>query len=363
MGIGLTKIDRYIIAKFLSSFLFSLFLFALVSMVIDTVEKVDNFIKYDVPLKNIVFNYYFNFIPYILILLTPIFVFISVIFFTSKLAIHSEIIAIYSAGVSVKRLLLPYFISSFLIGIMLMAANHFIIPKTNRGWHDFELTYYTKKSLARINKTFQIQIGEGQFLFIENYTQLDNVGYKFSYEILQNHQLQYKIKADRIAWIPESEKWRLTNFLMRKFDEKGEQIKFTQVLDTVLGFSPSDLDIRVNIKEEMQTPELKKYIDKLKINGEKNLAFYEIEYYRRTADVFMMLILTVIGFSIASKKVRGGMGLHIVFGFALSAIYIFLSRFSTTFSTNSDLSPIIGVWFPNIVFLFLALILIKKNQF
>ena len=358
----LKKLDLYIIKKFLGTFFFALMLFTLVSVIIDLTEKVDGFIEHGVTFTQVLNEYYLNFIPYIDALLTPLFVFISVIFFTSKLASNSEIISMYSGGISVYRVLLPYVISAGIIATGLLYANHMVVPKANKGWQTFEYTYLSNRNLLRINKTYQLQIQKGNFLFVENYTQIDKVGYKFSFEVIRNDELVYKLKADRIGWDEGSQKWKLNNYVIRKFEDKGEIIERGEVLDTTLGFVPKDLDIRVSIKEEMQTPELKQYIDKLKANGAKDLPYYQIEYYRRTADAIMTMILTIIGFSIASRKVRGGIGLHIVAGFALSAIYILLSRFTTTFSTNGDLHPFLGVWIPNFLFAIVAIYLLKKSH-
>ncbi len=358
----LKKLDLYIIKKFLGTFVFALLLFTMVSVIIDLTEKIDGFIQHGITLKQAVFDFYLNFIPYIDALLTPLFVFISVIFFTSKLATDSEIISMYSGGISVYRVLLPYIISCTIIATALLYANHMIVPKANKNWQTFEYTHLSNRGVLRINRTHQLQIEKGKFLYVENYTQYDQVGYKFAFEVVQNDKLIYKLKADRIAWIDSLHQWKMTNYLVRKFDDKGEIITEGMVLDTFMGFTPKDLDMRVSIKEEMQTPELLAHIKKLKINGYQDLPHYEIEFHRRTADVFMTYILTIIGFSIASRKVRGGIGLHIVAGFAISAIYILLSRFTTTFSTNGDLHPFLGVWIPNFLFMIVAAYLLKRSQ-
>lgn len=358
----LKKLDLYIIKKFLGTFFFALMLFTMVSIIIDLTEKIDGFIQHGVTAEQVIFDYYINFIPYIDALLTPLFVFISVIFFTSKLASNSEIISMYSGGISIYRLMVPYFISCGIIAGILLYANHMIVPKANKNWQTFEYTHLSNRGVLRINRTHQLQVEKGKFLYVENYTQYDKVGYKFSYEVVQNDQLIYKLKADRIAWNDSTQDWKLTNYMVRIFEENSEVIYEGIVLDTFMGFTPKDLDFRISIKEEMQTPELLKHIEKLRINGYQDLPYYLIEYHRRTADVFMTFILTIIGFSIASRKVRGGIGLHIVAGFAISATYILLSRFTTTFSTNGDLPAFFGVWIPNFIFLAVAIYLLKKSQ-
>lgn len=358
----LQKIDYYIIKKFLSTFFFAILLFTFVSVIIDLTEKVDSFIEHNVGWKPVIFEYYINFVPYIDALLAPLFVFISVIFFTSKLASHSEIIAMLAGGAGIYRILKPYMISCGIIAAILLLFNHFIVPEANKRWQAFEYTYLSNKNILKINKTLQGKTPKGHFIYIENYVQLDTTGYKFSIEVFKGDSLQSKLKADRIDWNGSENKWRLNNYLIRNFTKDGEKIIKGDVIDTALGFEPKDLYTRMNIKEEMQTPELMAYIKHLKTRGEKYLPFYEIEFHRRTADAFMTFILTIIGYSIASRKMRGGIGLHIVAGFALSAIYILLSRFTTTFSTNGTLPAFLGVWIPNFMFLILAIFLLKKAQ-
>lgn len=358
----LKKIDYYIIKKFLSTFFFAILLFTFVSVIIDLTEKVDSFIEHNVGWKLVVFDYYLNFIPYIDALLTPLFVFISVIFFTSKLASHSEIIAMLAGGAGIYRILKPYMIANTIIAMLLLLFNHFIVPEANKRWQAFEYTYLSNKNILKLNKNIQGRTPLGHFIYIENYVQLDTTGYKFSLEIFKNDTLEYKLKADRIDWNGTEQKWRLNNYVIRKFTIKGETIIKGTEIDTTIGFVPSDLYSRMSIKEEMQTPELLDYIKHLKTRGEKYLPFYEIEYHRRTADAFMTFILTIIGYSIASRRIRGGIGLHIVAGFALSAIYILLTRFTTTFSTNGSLPAFFGVWIPNFLFLILAIYLLKKAQ-
>jgi lipopolysaccharide export system permease protein len=334
----------------------------MVSVVIDLTEKIDSFIKYGITFRQAALGFYLNFIPYIDSLLSPLFVFISVIFFTSKMASNSEIIAMLGGGISVYRILVPYFISTAIIAGMLLYANHFLVPESNRLMHAFEYTHMTNKNFMRIKRTMQMQIKPGVIVYVENYTHLDSVGYRFSYEVIKDGHLLFKLKSDRISWLTEQQKWRLNNYQMRVFDRNREYVYHGQVLDTSLGFKPQDFDVRLSISEEMKTPQLKEYINTLKMRGSEDLPYYLIEYYRRTSDAIMTFVMMLIGYSIASRKARGGIGLHIVAGFALSSIYILLGQFTKTFSTNDNLPAFWGVWIPNILFGMLAIWLLRKAQ-
>ncbi len=356
-------LDIYIVRKFLGTFFFALLLFTMVAVIIDLTEKVDSFINNSVPFWAVVTEYYLNFIPYIDALLSPLFIFITVIFFTSKLASDSEIIAMMSSGMNFYRLLIPYLVGAGILVSLLLVVNHYIVPESNKQIQKFEITYLdNKKMFLKINRTLQMQILDNRFIYVENFNQHDTVGYKFTYEVKKEEHLTYKLRADRISWVGAENKWRLNNYTERIFERQHEIVRTGTVLDTSLGFQPKDMDVRLSIKEEMKTPELREHIQQLKLRGSEDLPFYQIEYYRRSADAFMAIILTLIGFSLASRKVRGGTGMHIVMGFALSSIYILFAQFTKTFSTNDNLHPFLGVWIPNFTFGLLAIYLIFKAQ-
>ena len=355
----LTIIDRYIIRRFLVTFFFSIILFSFISVVIDLTEKVDDFIEKSVPLKEVIFSYYVNFLPYIDALLTPLFIFISVIFFTSRMAYKSEIIAILAGGVSFYRMLVPYFLSSFLLAGMLLYANHYIVPNTNKKRIAFEYAYITNP-YRHINQNIYMQIEKNKYIYLENFHPRDGSGYKFSYEIIRDGELEYRLKSEKVEWLEEQQKWRIKNYFIRSFQESNEKLTQGAQIDTSLGFEPGDIFKRVNQKEEMNTPALKQYIETLKLQGVEKIEYYMIELYRRTADAFTVFILMLIGVAVASRKVRGGSGLHIAIGVALSASFIIFARFTTTFATNGNLSPLLSVWIPNIIYSALAVWLIAR---
>ncbi|MDX2002466.1 MAG: LptF/LptG family permease [Chitinophagales bacterium] len=357
----LKKLDRYIVRSYLQTFLYAILLFTSVAVVIDLSEKIDDIIEKGVPFSKIVVDYYLNFIPYIDALLAPLFVFIAVIFFTSRLATRTEFIAMLASGISFRRILYPYMIAASICAAGLFAANNFIVPQANKGRLAFEYAYLNNK-LRFFAKNLHMQVRRDQYIYMENYSNNDSTGYKFSYEVLKDGKLIYKLRADRIQWKGKTQKWSLKNYVERRFSREGEQLRTGSYLDTSFLFKPSDFEKRVSLKEEMNSIELKRHIDKLLARGEDQAVFFQIELNRRLSDPAAIIILTLIGVSIASRKVRGGLGIHLVAGFLLSGVYIIFMQFSTTFSTNANLPPFLGVWIPNIIFGGLAFYLIGKAQ-
>jgi lipopolysaccharide export system permease protein len=354
------QLDIYIFRKFISTFVFALLLFTMVAVVIDLVEKLDDLIEKQVPISELVFDYYVNFIPHIDALLTPLFVFIAVIFFTSRLAYRTEIVAMLASGISYYRVLLPFFVAASLIAAMLWWGNNYGVPNANKDRLAFEVKYIN--TYARYRKNVHLQVQKDHYIFMENYASNDSTGYKFSYEVFNQGQLVYKLRSDRVQWDGNTGKWTVKNYVVREFGRDGETFAQGKSFDTIYNFKPTDLEKRSNTKEEMNTTELREYIDLMKARGEEGVEYYYIELYRRTADSAMVLILTLIGATIASRKVRGGMGFHLAMGFALAGLYIVFMQFSKTFSTNGNLPPILGIWIPNIVFLGLGMWLFKKAQ-
>jgi len=349
-------LDLYIIRKFLTSFFFALLLFSVIASVFDLTEKIDDFLERSVPISEIIFDYYFNFIPFIDAMLTPLFIFISVIFFTSRMAYNSEIIAILASGVSYYRLLVPYMIVSAFLALLLLAANHYGVPKTNKDRLTFQYTYINNP-YRNFDRNYYMQVEKNKYIYMENYNPKDSIGYKFSYEVIKDGNLEYKLRADRIKWLSDVQKWSVKNYYIREFNRVDEKITEGARMDTALNFKPTDFVKRLSFKEEMNSAELSKYIKTLQLRGAENIEYYQIELIRRTADAFMIFILVLIGLAMASQRARGGSGYHIALGFLLSALFIVSTRFSTTFSTNGNLSPFLSIWIPNVMFLFVAIYL------
>jgi len=358
----LKKLDLYIIKKFLGAFFFTVLLFIIISIVVDMSEKLDDFMEGEVPFNDIVFGYYLNFIPWIVFLLSPVFIFISVIFFTSQLAYRSEIIASLSAGISFYRILLvPYAIGALILFGIQYGANHYLVPISNQNRIDFELEFFSKKKSKRLGtqKDLHLQVGEDLYLFMGSYDRKDSIGVNFTLEKVVNNELIEKVNARRIRWRPKTKTWELGSYTMRTMNGEQETFKKGTRLDTTFAFLPKDLTTQTYLKEAMTTPRLKEYIKKQEAKGASDVEALKVEKFRRTSVPFATFILTVIGFALASRKVRGGMGLHVLLGFGLSAAYVLMMQFSTTFAINGNLSPFLSVWIPNILFGVLSIYLLK----
>ncbi len=356
---ALKKLDWYILKKFLGTFVFIMLLLTMITVVIDLTEKIDNFIEDKVTVAEVIFDYFVYFIPFINSLVGPFFILVSVIFFTSQLANRSEIIAILNSGTSFYRFLFPYFIGASLLVALFMYGNHFGIPYANHKRLAFEGRHFSKYR-QNLRYSFHQTVAPGVIIYIENYKPTDGTGFKFSIDNFKDGKLLYKLDAEKIDWLPEEKEWRLTNYHIREFGSPRDKLTEGQTLDTTFKFTPNDFSFAESLKEEMTTPELSAYIDKMYESGQKYVEFYEVEYHRRSASALSIYIMTLIGVSLASRKVRGGLGWHLVLGIGLSALYEIISKFSVTFSTNSNLPAIIGTWIPNIIFGTIAIYLFRK---
>ncbi|MFN8153093.1 MAG: LptF/LptG family permease [Bacteroidia bacterium] len=352
-------LDWYIIRKFLSTFFFALGLIISIAIVFDISEKIDDFLEKEAPLHAIVFDYYLNFIPYFGNLFSPLFIFISVIFFTSRMAGLTEIVAILASGVSFKRLLLPYLAASTLLAGISLYLNNYVIPHANTERLEFE-TRYIRNPFVYKNRHVHRQIAPGQFIYFESFNNTDKIGYQFSFEEVKNGQLVFKLLSDRILWDSVKNKWTCESYFWRKIDGMHETIGSGYRMDTVFAFHPSEFSRRTNFIETMDTPELNAYIKQEMLRGSEEVPFYLVEKYRRTSLPFSTFILTIIGVSLSSRKVRGGIGIQIGAGILLSFTYIMFMQVSQTFATNGNLPAWLAVWIPNIVYSIIALFLLRK---
>ena len=353
------KLDRYILWKFLGTFLFIMMLLLIITIVIDMEEKIDAFVNNHATLKIVVFDYLIYFIPYITSLIGPFFILVSVIFFTSQLAERSEIIAILNSGTSFYRMLYPYMIGATILAAIFFLGNNYFVPYANKKRIQFENVYVSKPSEG-LRFNFHRTIAPGTIIYMENYRPSDGSGFKFSVDKFVDGKLVYKLRSDKIDWVKKTGRWRVSNYYIRQLSPDGDKISSGATLDTVYPFKPEDFVFSENKKEVMTTPELKEYIDYMYKSGQPDIEFYEVERYRRTSSSFSIYILTLIGVSVASRKVRGGLGWHIVLGIGLSALYEVIMKFTITFSTNASLPPVLGVWIPNVIYAGLAFYLIKK---
>lgn len=353
----LQKLDRYIIKKFLGTYLFSLMLIIIVIIVFDYNEKIDKFTSSNAPLNEIIFDYYMNLAPYYANTFSALFVFISVIYFTSKLADNSEIIAIISSGVSFRRLMKPYMIAAAIISFFTYLMSAFIIPNGNITMLEFEQKYNKKKKVESAND-IQFKIDDNTFAFIERFENRNNTGWRFMLDKFENKKLVSHMEARTITYNPDRKYvWTARNWKIREFYENKEIIKESrkEPLDTILMIEPEDFLISEGEQETMTTPELSAYIDKQKARGIANTKSFEIEYHKRTAISFAAFILTIIGASLSSRKVKGGMGLSLGIGLALSFSYILFQNISSAFADQMPVA--LAAWMPNIIYSIIAIVL------
>lgn len=354
-------LDKYIIKKFLGTFLLSMVLIIVIVVVFDISEKLDDFVAKEAPLKAIVFDYYFNFIPFFVNLFSPLFTFIAVIFFTSKMATRMEIVAILSSGVSYNRLLRPYMISATVIAILSLLLNNFVIPHATKDQIAFE-DIYIKNQFYNRDRNIHLQIAPNNYIYLERYNTNENTGYKFSIEKFTEGKLYYKLISENIKWDSIKNNWKINNFYIRTINGMDESIRKGASLDTTLAFTPEEFGRKDNTTGTMDYFELNKFIASEKSKGADNIEYAEIEKYKRTAFPFATFILTLIGVSIASRKIRGGIGMHIGLGILISFTFILFMQVSTTFAAGGLVSPLIAVWLPNFLFSFLAWFLLSRAQ-
>lgn len=355
----LKKLDIYIIKKFLGTFFLSILLVIVIAVVFDVTEKIDDFMENHAPLDKIIFDYYCNFIPYLINLLSPLFTFIAVILFTSKLADNSEIIAILSTGTSYHRLVRPYLISAGLIAIGTFILSGYIIPSSNVKRIDFQELYIKKKKTDRVSD-IQLEVSNGQILYINLFERENNKGYRCSLDKFDGKKLISRVTADTITW-EEGKRWRFGNYTKREFDGMYEKMTRDKQLVVEMDVQPEDFFIFPGMQEQMTNPKLKNYIKKQQGRGFGNVQEFQIEYDKRIALPFAAFILTIIGVSLSSRKIKGGMGKNLAFGLLLSFTYIFFYTVSSTFAVNRILPSVVAVWLPNIVFAIIAAIIYRKR--
>jgi len=330
-----------------------------IACVIDWSQKIDDLVSNHAP-TSAVFFYFVNFVPHITALLFPLFIFISTIFFTSKMAYKTEIIASLAAGVSFQRFLRPYVMGSIILGILSLLANHWIVPIANQNITDFHVKYIWNKKVASSHNV-HLRLDPHTYVYLEGYNYAEGYGRRFSYEKINGTLLTEKITADRAYYDSLKKEWRLVNVAIRRNNGLKETLTEQPEMRKKYAFKPEDLDDDDRNKEAMTTPELIRYTERERQRGKENVNFYLIELHRRTAQPFAGFILTIIGACIASRKVRGGSGLHLALGIVMSALYMLFLQFSQTFSTNAGLNPLLAVWIPNLVFAVLAVFLYRRE--
>lgn len=354
----ITTIDRYIIKKFIGTYVVALLLIIGIVIIFDLSEKVDKFVTNQAPLRLIVFQYYANFIPYFVNMFSPMFVFITVIFFTSKMAANTEIIAILAGGISFKRLMWPYFVSATVIVLFSLVLNLYVIPPCNKGRISFEQKY-VKKKYENFSRNVHYQISPGNFLYVQSFAPSNNTAYGFSLETINGHEISSKLSATEAQWDSTLQGWKLRDYILRTFEDGVENVKTGPKLDTVIAVTVEDFYRRKNTVQTLPDGQLRRLIRDQKIRGDKDVMFSLIEQNERWAMPFAAFILTLIGVSLSSVKRRGGIGLNIGIGIALSFSYILFMRFSQMFVYSNTLPPFIAIWMPNVLYLIIAIYLYR----
>ena len=362
------RLDRYIIKKFLGTFTLSIVLVMSLAIVFDLTEKMDDFFENQVPLSEIVFDYYLNFIPYYMNMFAPLFIFISVIFFTSKLAGNSEIIAILAAGVSFRRLLVPYMVSATLLFAVFFWLGGYVIPPANEQLLDFQ-DKYVQRFKSENARNVQMMVTPGTILYIETFQKSRKSGYRASLDKFDGKHLVSRIVAERIYFdgvkpdpatgegVPH---WHFEKYIRRDFDGLKETLSHGSRFDTIIPMVPEELFITQEQAQQMTNPELRHYIEKQRARGTGNIQAFETELHKRYASPIGVFIMTLLAVTMSSRKVRGGMGKNLGIGITLSAAYILFATVSTTFSVNGVMSPFMSVWLPNFVFLAVGMFLYTR---
>ena len=352
-------LDSYILKKFLGSVTYSIMLLMTIIVVVDITENLQRFLDNNAPMSAVITGYYLNFIPYFINLFIPLFTFISVIWFTSKLSSQNEIVAILNGGVSFYRMLVPYFAGALIVASCALVLANFIVPKTNMGMYNFKETYMDHHALARLN--IHIKNSSNSYIYLERWTVAEKVGYQFTYEVLGDASMEYKLSAQRVVYNEDTENWTLYGGTERRMVDDKEYFSTFIQKDTVFNLTPRDLNQDAFISETMSTPELNRFIKEEKAKGSTLVDQYIIEQQRRLANPFGTIIMTIFAVCVSSRKTRRGVGVHIFIGMGLAFSFVFFQQISTVFSVQGNMPPGLGTWIPNILCLILCVILLRST--
>ncbi len=356
----IAKIDWYISKKFISSFFLSMLLIIVIVIIFDLSEKIDYFVRNEAPLKAVVFDYFANYIPYLVNMFASLFVFITVIFFTTRMASNSEIIAILSCGVSFHRMMVPYLVTAALIGVLSLGLSLFVIPRANADRIEFENQYIKRGNNFDLTN-IHYQISPGQFVFIESFSRWNNTAYKFTIEDMEGHRLVRKVSAESAAWDSTMDGWHLRKVFVRDYGTGlQDRVKYQEEMDTVIVLKLKDLFNNQKTVETLAIGPLNELIATQKLRGDANVMYASIEKQRRFAMPFSVLILTIIGVSLSARKRRGGIGWNIGIGIALAFSYIFFLRVSEMFVYTDTLPPAVALWLPNLLYTIIAAFLYQR---
>ena len=351
-------LDRYIIRKFLGTYIFAIVLILAITVMFDINEKLDAFLK--APLKATVFDYFLNFLPYFANQFSPLFTFIAVIFFTSKLADNSEIIAMLSSGVSFKRLMVPYMVSAAVIAASTWVLSAYIIPPANIKRLEYTNTYVKNKRVD-YGSNIQLMVAPGEIAYMSRFDNTTKTGYRFSLDKFDGKKLVSRLTSTTIKW-DTLYQWQVRDYMIRDIEGMTEKITKGSRLDTIIPIEPRDFLISETDHEKMTSPQLQEYIARQKLRGVANIKSFEIENERRYAICAAAFILTLIGMSLSSKKVKGGMGINIGIGLVLSFSYILFTTVTSSFAISGYTSPFVAMWIPNVIYIIIGIVLYRRRK-
>ena len=354
-------LDVYILKKFLLTFLMMFLLFIPIGILVDISEKIDKFKEHELSFTQIL-DYYSDFVWYYGYFLFPIFVFLSVIWFTSKLSSNSEIAAILSSGISFNRFLRPYIISALIIFLFSAFSGMFIVPEKNKSFNEFQFKYLSKNKKDRDLSNLYKQISENEYIYVSSYNPTRSQAYNFSYELFNENKLLEKITARNIRWIENDSIFRLTDFFKRKFNDELEIIESRRIYDTIFNFNIDDLSSLNYQAKTLNFFELNDFIDEERASGSPLLNDHLLEKNRRFSIPFSVIILTLLAVSVSSFKRRGGIGINLAFGISLAFIFIFFDKFFSVLVVKTDLDAMIGAWAPNFVFFLITMQIMKMAK-
>jgi lipopolysaccharide export system permease protein len=356
------KLDLYIIKRFLATFFFMIGAFVLIAVVFDVSENIDYLMNARAPWYRIVTDYYVNFCFYFGTLLSAFIIFLTIIWFTSKLAQQSEVIAILSGGVSYGRFIRPYFIASGILVAMLLVLSHIVVPKANRTKYDFAVNYI-KDPVTVTERNMHRELEPGTIAYFYGFQPETVSGDNFSLEKWKDGKLTYKLIASSAKFVPESGVWHITNAQIRTFDDQGAKtLQLRAEMDTILPMNEHDFALRAEMTSAMSYNELTAFIEEQKLGGSGRVAEFEVELYNRTAAPCSIFVLTLIGVSIASRKQRGGIGAHLMIAVVIGFIFVFIARITTVSSMNLGFPAWLAVWVPNVLFTGVGLLLYSRAQ-
>lgn len=358
--IGWKIIDSYLLRKMLGTVVFAITLLMTVVIVFDMSENIQRFLNHNVPWKEVITGYYLNFIPYFINLFIPLFTFISVIWFTSKLSTRNEIISIFDNGISFNRMLVPYVTGAFIIMILSLILANFIVPSTNKKLNEFKYQYFGRRSSNSVY--LHIKNSKNSYIFVERWDKMEDLGYNFTYEEFDSNRIRKKISAQNITYNEETGQWQLQRYTTREITPDNEEIiRRGESFDTTLNIHPRNLYQDAFVTETMSYRELRRFIREEKMRGSSLLANYQIEQHKRLANPLGILIMTLLAVSVSCRKTTRGVGVHIFIGIGLVFTFIFLQQISTVFSVSGGLPPVLGTWFPNLIFLIITIVMLKMT--